>query len=149
MNGANELDGPEPIAVVGMACRVPGAPDVKRFWHNLVSGAQARTELSRDRLLAAGVPAADLDDPAFVPVAYLLDDVEYFDAGLFGMTAREAALADPQHRLFLELCHGALEDAGWDPARYDGDIAVYGGRGMETYRWTHVYRNRAVAEVSD
>ncbi|HET6213344.1 MAG TPA: polyketide synthase, partial [Micromonosporaceae bacterium] len=137
------------IAVIGMACRVPGAGDVRRFWHNLVSGTCARTVLSRDQLLTAGVPARDLDDRAFVPVEYPLDDLESFDAGLFGMTPREAALADPQHRLFLELCHSALEDAGWDPARFDGDIGVYGGRGMETYRWMHIYRNRAVAAVSD
>jgi acyl transferase domain-containing protein/acyl carrier protein len=141
--------GVEPIAVIGMACRVPGAGDVAAFWRNLVGGVLSRTELGRDRLLAAGVPPEEIDDPAFVPVGYLLDDVESFDAGLFGLTAREAALVDPQHRLFLELCHAALEDAGWDPARFDGDIGVYGGRGMETYRWHHVYRNRAVAAVSD
>lgn len=121
----------EPVAVIGLACRVSGARDAREFWRNLVDGVQARTEL----------PSGE---PDLVPVAYLLDDVENFDAELFGMTARDAALADPQHRLFLELCHAALADAGWDPARFDGDIGVYGGRGMETYRWTHVYRNRAI-----
>lgn len=147
--GFDEDGGAEPIAVVGMACRVPGAADLGRFWHNLISGTQARTELSREHLIGAGVPADEIDDPDFVPVGYLLDDVENFDAGLFGLTPREAALADPQHRLFLELCHAALENAGWDPAHYSGDIAVYGGRGMETYRWRHIYGNRAVTSVSD
>lgn len=142
-------DGPEPIAVIGMACRVPGAPDLARFWDNLVAGRSARTELSREHLLRAGVPAEQLDDPDFVPVGYLLDDVEDFDAGLFGLTPREAALADPQHRLFLELCHSALEHAGWDPARFPGDIGVYGGRGMETYRWQHIHANRAIMAVTD
>ncbi|GAB4051115.1 type I polyketide synthase [Catellatospora paridis] len=142
-------DGPEPIAVIGMACRVPGAADLARFWDNLVAGRSARTELSREHLLRAGVPAEQVDDPDFVPVGYLLDDVENFDAGLFGLTPREAALADPQHRLFLELCHAALEHAGWDPARYPGDIGVYGGRGMETYRWQHIHANRAVMAVTD
>lgn len=137
------------IAVIGMACRVPGAPDLNTFWRNLIGGMSARTVLSRDHLLRAGVPAEQIDDPDFVPVGYLLDDVENFDAGLFGLTPREAALADPQHRLFLELCHAALENAGWDPACFDGDIGVYGGRGMETYRWRHIYGNQAVAAVSD
>ena len=144
-----EEAGVEPIAVIGMACRVPGAADLAAFWRNLVGGVLSRTELGRDRLVAAGVAPEEIDDPAFVPVGYLLDDVESFDAALFGLTPREAALVDPQHRLFLELCHAALEDAGWDPARFDGDIGVYGGRGMETYRWHHVYRNRSVAAVSD
>ncbi len=139
----------EPIAVIGMACRVPGAADLDRFWHNITTGVQARTELSRDRLLAAGATAADVDDPDYVPAAYLLEEMESFDAGLFGMTPREAALTDPQHRLFLELCHAALENAGWDPAGYPGDIAVYGGRGMETYRWQHLYRNREVMALFD
>lgn len=142
-------DGPEPIAVIGMACRVPGAPDLARFWDNVVAGRSARTELSREHLLRAGVPAEQVDDPDFVPVGYLLDDVENFDAGLFGMTPREAALADPQHRLFLELCHSALEHAGWDPARFPGDIGVYGGRGMETYRWRHIHANQAIMAVTD
>ncbi|WP_155373805.1 type I polyketide synthase [Catellatospora vulcania] len=142
-------DGPEPIAVIGMACRVPGAPDLARFWDNLVAGRSARTELSREHLQRAGVPAEQVDDPDFVPVGYLLDDVENFDAGLFGMTPREAALADPQHRLFLELCHAALEHAGWDPARFPGDIGVYGGRGMETYRWRHIHANQAIMAVTD
>ncbi len=145
----DEDGGAEPIAVIGMACRVPGAGDLEAFWHTVVSGVTTRTELSRDRLLAAGVPAEVVDDPDFVPVGYLLDDVENFDAGLFGMTASEAALTDPQHRLFLELCHAALENAGWDPAGYPGDIAVYGGRGMETYRWRHIFANRATAELFD
>lgn len=142
-------DGPEPIAVIGMACRVPGAADLARFWDNLVAGRSARTELSREHLLRSGVPAEQVDDPDFVPAGYLLDDVENFDAGLFRMTPREAALADPQHRLFLELCHAALEHAGWDPARHPGDIGVYGGRGMETYRWQHIHANRAVMAVTD
>ncbi len=74
----------------------------------------------------------------------MLNDADMFDAGLFGMTPREADVTDPQHRLFLELCHGALEDAGYDPARYPGDIGVYAGRGTERYRWEHVHRNRSV-----
>ncbi|GHJ47261.1 hypothetical protein Cs7R123_46030 [Catellatospora sp. TT07R-123] len=142
-------DGAEPIAVIGMACRVPGAADLSRFWDNLAAGRDARTELSREHLLQAGVPATEVDDPDFVPAAYLLDDVENFDAGLFGLTPREAALADPQHRLFLELCHAALENAGWDPARFTGDIGVYGGRGMENYRWRNIHANQAIMAVTD
>ncbi len=139
----------EPIAVIGMACRVPGAGDLESFWRNTITGVQARTELSRERLLAAGAPAQEIDDPEYVAAAYLLEEMEGFDAGLFGMTPREASLTDPQHRLFLELCHAALENAGWNPAVFPGDIAVYGGRGMETYRWNHLYRNAEVMSLFD
>jgi acyl transferase domain-containing protein/acyl carrier protein len=137
-------EGVEPIAIVGMAVRVPGAADVAQFWENLAGGVESLTRLSRERMAAAGATESELDDPNLVPAAFVLDDPDLFDAGLFGMTPREADVADPQHRVFLELCHTALEDAGYDPARYPGDIGVYAGRGTERYRWEHVHRNRAV-----
>ena len=56
-----------------------------------------------------------------------------FDAGFFGFSARDAALTDPQHRLFLETAWEALEDAGYDPAAYDGPIGVFGGCELSTY----------------
>jgi phthiocerol/phenolphthiocerol synthesis type-I polyketide synthase E len=134
-------EGAEPIAIIGMACRLPGARDVRQFWHNLADGVESVRWFSRDEQVAAGVPEHLVDDPAFVPAAPVLDDVEYFDAALFGMTAREAQLSDPQQRLFLELSHTALEDGGYDPARYDGQIGVYGGMGNEDYRWRHLLPN--------
>jgi phthiocerol/phenolphthiocerol synthesis type-I polyketide synthase E len=141
MTEESVVDGAEPVAVIGMACRVPGAGDAGRFWHNLVAGVESLTWLSREQMAAAGVPADELDDPARVPAAFLLEHAADFDAGLFGMTGREADLTDPQHRLFLELCHTALEDGGYDPGRFDGDIGVYAGRGTENYRWEHVHRS--------
>ncbi|WP_232376199.1 type I polyketide synthase [Amycolatopsis aidingensis] len=134
--------GAEPVAIIGMACRVPGAGDVARFWDNLVEGVESLTPLSRERMAAAGATEAELADPNLVASAFVLEDADLFDAGLFGMTPREAEVTDPQHRVFLELCHGALEDAGYDPARYPGDIGLYAGRGTERYRWEHVHRNR-------
>jgi len=136
-----EPDGVEPIAIIGMAARLPGARDVRQFWRNLADGVESVRWFSRDEQLAAGVPAHLVDDPNFVPAAPMLDDVEYFDAAFFGMTAREAQLSDPQQRLFLELSHTALADGGYDPARYDGQIGVYGGMGNEDYRWRHLRAN--------
>ena len=57
-----------------------------------------------------------------------------FDAGFFGINAREAEMMDPQHRLFLECAWEALEDAGYDPARYDGAIGVFGGGDLRQLR---------------
>ena len=136
-------DGAEPIAVVGMSARVPGADDVDGFWRNLVDGVESVTFFSREELRAKGVPEETLDNPGFVPAAPVLDQVEYFDAGLFGMTAREARLADPQQRLFLEQAHSALLDAGYDPSRYPGTVGVYAGSGAPEYEWLNVRRNAA------
>jgi acyl transferase domain-containing protein len=134
----------EPIAVIGMACRLPGAPDLDAFWRNLVAGIDSVRFSTREEQLALGVPAHWVDDPGFVPAAQLLDDVEYLDAAFFGMSSREAELRDPQQRIFLELAYTALSDAGYDPARYDGDIGTYGGIGADEYQWLNVRRNAAV-----
>jgi len=134
----------EPIAIIGMACRVPGAADEQQFWRNLVDGVDSIRRFSREEQAALGVPEQELDDPDFVPAAPVIDDAEYFDAALFGMSARDAELTDPHHRLLLELAHTALEDAGHDPARHPGRIGVYAGTGHEDYKFNNIYRNAAV-----
>ena len=70
--------------------------------------------------------------PNFVRVRSILDDIDRFDAGFFGMRARDAALTDPQHRVFLECAWEALENAGYDPARCDGAIGVFAGCSMNS-----------------
>ena len=131
----------EPIAIVGLAVRVPGAADARQFWQNLIDGRESVRWFTREEQLAAGATEADLDNPSWVSAAPVLDQLEYFDAGLFGMTAREAELADPQHRLFLECALTALEDAGYDPARYDGAVGVYAGTGHVKYEWLNLRTN--------
>ncbi|MFF0370069.1 SDR family NAD(P)-dependent oxidoreductase [Micromonospora sp. NPDC005087] len=137
-------EGIEPIAIVGLAARLPGAADVREFWRNLIDGVESVTELTREEQLARGASVEEVDDPGWVSRAPLVDGYDEFDATLFGMTGREAELTDPQHRLFLESCHTALEDAGYDPTRYDGAIGVYAGTGGNIYLNRHVLRNRRV-----
>ena len=72
-------------------------------------------------------------DNHYVNAAYVLDDVEMFDAAFFGINPREAEIIDPQHRLFLECAWEALEHAGYDPERYEGAVGVYGGAKLSTY----------------
>jgi acyl transferase domain-containing protein len=72
--------------------------------------------------------------------------VERFDAPFFSMYAREAELTDPQHRLFLEICWEALEDAGYDPARYPGAIGVFAGSSPNTYFLNNVCADRRTIE---
>jgi phthiocerol/phenolphthiocerol synthesis type-I polyketide synthase E len=134
----------EPIAIIGLACRVPGASNAAQFWRNLVDGVESVRFATVAEQESAGVPEHLLRDPNFIRATAWLDDFEYFDAPFFGMSAREAELRDPQHRLFLELTHTALEDSGYDPARYPGEIGVYAGCGDGSYEWLNTRRNRRV-----
>ncbi|MFO1078505.1 MAG: type I polyketide synthase [Planctomycetota bacterium] len=129
------------IAVVGMACRLPGARNLDEFWSMLREGRDARVELTDDHLRSVGVPAEVLGDPDFVKAAMLLGDIDKFDAGFFGMSPRDAALFDPQHRVFLECCWEAFEHAGHVPDRFDGRIGVFAGCGMDTYLLHNILTN--------
>ncbi|WP_412538008.1 beta-ketoacyl synthase N-terminal-like domain-containing protein [Longispora sp. K20-0274] len=134
----------EPIAIVGMAARVPGAADTAAFWRNLVDGVESVTRYTDVEQLARGVAAHELADPGWVSASPVLEAADCFDAGLFGFTPQEASVTDPQHRLFMELSHTALEDAGYDPARYDGVIGVYAGSGGNSYHWMNLWKNERV-----
>jgi amino acid adenylation domain-containing protein len=133
------------VAIVGMAGRFPGAPDVAAFWRNLAGGVESVTFFSTEELAQAGVDPAKLADPRYVPARAVVDGVEWFDAGFFGYSPREAELIDPQQRMFLECAWHALEDAACDPSRYSGRIGVFGGVGMNTYVM-HILSNPAILE---
>lgn len=144
IDGTDGAEGVEPIAIIGLACRLPGTADAAEFWRNLADGVESIRRTSLEEQAALGVPARLLEDPNFVPVSAILDDFEYFDAAFFGMSSREAELRDPQHRLFLELSYNALEDAGYDPGHYPGEIGVYAGTGEDGYQWRYTRRNSRV-----
>jgi amino acid adenylation domain-containing protein len=118
------------IAIVGLSCRLPGARDARQYWHNLRSGVESITRFQLDQLIAAGVPADEARHPNYVPVRGILDGGERFDRAFFGFSPAEAAGTDPQHRVFLESCSSALDDAGIDPQRFGGYIGVYAGSDM-------------------
>lgn len=126
----NALDG---IAIIGMAGRFPGANSVDEFWQNLQAGVESIAFFSDEELLASGVDPAVFRDPHYVKAGGVLQDIEWFDASFFGYTPIEAEVMDPQHRLFLECAWEALEQAGYDAAKYQGAIGVYAGVGMPTY----------------
>jgi acyl transferase domain-containing protein/acyl carrier protein len=121
------------IAIIGMSGRFPGAPTIDRFWDNLRHGVESVTPFSRSRLKAAGVDDSAFENPHYVPMGSVLEDVDLFDAAFFGFSPREAESLDPQQRLFLETSWHALEDAGYDPATFPGLIGVYGGCAMSSY----------------
>lgn len=116
-----------------MACNVPGASTLEAFWHLLAAGEEAITFLSEEELRRAGVDPDTIADPNYVPARGILDDAELFDAEFFGMSPREAALTDPQHRHFLECAWAAIEDAGYDPRALPGNVGVFAGSGWNSY----------------
>jgi acyl transferase domain-containing protein/NAD(P)-dependent dehydrogenase (short-subunit alcohol dehydrogenase family)/acyl carrier protein/SAM-dependent methyltransferase/aryl carrier-like protein len=136
------------IAIVGMAGRFPGAADLDEFWDLLCAGREGISRFSAEELAAAGIPADVIRDPAYVPVHGILPGVELFDTAFFDLTPAEAELTDPQQRLFLETCHAALENAGYDPSRFPGLISVFGGAAINTYLQQQVLPNVDQTKVS-
>ncbi|HEV7590989.1 MAG TPA: SDR family oxidoreductase [Longimicrobium sp.] len=132
------------IAIIGMAGRFPGAPSVARLWENLVAGVESVVSFGEAELLAAGVPAAALADPAYVRAGGWLQGADLFDAPFFGLTPREAETTDPQQRLFLECAWEALEHAGCAPAKFPGLIGVFAGVSPSVYLMENLLPNRAL-----
>jgi acyl transferase domain-containing protein/surfactin synthase thioesterase subunit len=126
MIGGNSSAG---VAIVGIACRFPGAADPSAFWQNLCEGVESISALSDEDLLSAGVPAELLRNPSYVKVASLLPDIDQFDAAFFEYSPEEARLMDPQQRLLLEVAWETFEDAGEPVGRSARPIGVFTGLG--------------------
>ncbi|MDQ3405158.1 MAG: polyketide synthase, partial [Actinomycetota bacterium] len=120
------------IAIIGMACRYPGAPDLGRFWASLRGGVEGIARLNSAEILASGVDPELVRRPEFVPAMGLLTGTRGFDWTYFGYSRAEAASIDPQQRVFLECAVAALDDAAVDPTRFPGWIGVYGGADQVT-----------------
>ena len=118
------------IAIIGMDCRFPGAENIQQFWQNLLDGKDCLTTFDRDELIKSGVDPALIDHPDYVSRKGTLKDYDKFDAAFFGYSPREAEMMDPQHRLFLQCCWRALEDAGHTGEGEERDIGVFAGIGM-------------------
>ena len=123
------------IAIVGMACRFPGAPDIDTFWSGLEVGRDAVTNARQDKGFWTGVRG----DPASEGGAWerggFVEEIDCFDERFFGMTPIGARMMDPQQRLLLETSWRALEDAGIDPESLKGSsTGVYMGIATSEYR---------------
>ena len=143
---AEALDGAE-IAVIGMACRFPGAPNPEAFWSVLREGRSTITRFSDEELLAAGVPLEKVQDPNYVKAKGVLENAELFDADFFDVREREAMLMDPQHRLFLTVAWEALEHAGYVPETCKGKVGIYGGASQSDYALLSYERGIADSSV--
>ena len=145
-NSGNELTGLE-IAIVGMACKLPGANSLEEYWGNLCQGLESIHTFTREELEELG--DSRYDEPGFVNAARLIDEPDKFDAAFFGSSPREAEILDPQKRLFLECCWQALENAGYDSDSYEGLIGVYAGEKMSAYLVNLYSRPDVIARIGD
>jgi 6-methylsalicylic acid synthase len=129
-----EARGVEPVAIVGMGCRLPGdINSVDQFWQFLLDGGEAFGQVPEDRWAAyrARYPSAVR---GVTSGGGFLTDAGGFDAEFFGVTPREAELMDPQQRLLLEVTWQALEHAGIAPSSLAGtDVGVFVGVGSDDY----------------
>jgi acyl transferase domain-containing protein len=153
MSEADDPDGSETldnaIAILAMAGRFPGARDLDEFWDNLRHGVESIRPLTEEELLAAGVLPATLADPSYVRSAGVVDGIDLFDAPFFGYSAREAALLDPQQRLFLECAWEVLEAAGYDGLRVAGPVGVYGGVGPNSYYFFYQFSRHGLLNAPE
>jgi acyl transferase domain-containing protein/thioesterase domain-containing protein len=127
---------PTDIAIVGMAGRFPGARSIDEYWRLLAGGVEGIVTYTEEELLARGVPASLLSDPNYVKAGGPLEGFDQFDAGFFGVSPKDAAIMDPQHRVFYECAWEALEQAGHitqGEGRFTGSIGVFAGCGMNAY----------------
>ncbi len=129
------------LAIVGVAGRLPGAPGVEEFWELLVEGREAVREFTADEVRAAGVPEEHLQRDDYVRAGTELPDVETFDAGFFGLTPQEARITDPQHRIFLECAHAALDDAAVRTGDGDRRIGVFASTTISSYLLNNLLRS--------
>jgi acyl transferase domain-containing protein/NAD(P)-dependent dehydrogenase (short-subunit alcohol dehydrogenase family)/aryl carrier-like protein len=128
-NDASELREREPVAIVGMSCRFPGARDLNEFWENLLNGVDSVAEIPDDRWDIDRFYSPDHEPgKMYTREGGFLDDIADFDAAFFNISDQEACWIDPQHRMLLENSYRALEHAGISPHPLaDPNVGVFMG----------------------
>ena len=127
---------PEPIAVIGMAGRFPGAASIREFWNNLRLGVDSVSEIPRERWDIDSLfdPVVGTPGKISCRMAGMLEGVEEFDPQFFNISPREAAGIDPQSRLLLQEIWKAVEDSGYKASSFSGKkIGVFVGGGTSDY----------------
>ncbi len=133
------------IAIIGVSARVPGARDVDALWSLLMSGEDGLSTFAPHEVAAELAQLNDADRARYVARRGVLPGIEEFDAGFFNLSAAEATLLDPQHRVLMELVWEALEDAG--AADCTGrNVGVFATSGLSQYLIKHLLSDPAISE---
>ncbi|SDW03816.1 amino acid adenylation domain-containing protein [Marininema mesophilum] len=122
------------VAVVGMAVRLPGAPNLGQFWANLQQGVESIRVFTEEELRVAGVPEEQLQKQNYVKAKGYLEDTDAFDHQFFEYGAKEAEMMDPQLRILHECAWEALEHAGESKWANGERMGVYVG-GSPNFHW--------------
>jgi acyl transferase domain-containing protein len=134
----------DPVAIVGVGCRFPLAPNPQAYWQLLAGGVDAITEVPQNRWNIDEYYSADPNERGKMVTRWggFLDQVDAFDADFFGISRPEAERIDPQQRLMLEVCSEAFEDAGIPSSQLAGsETAVFFGVSHSDYDRL-IYRDR-------
>lgn len=119
----------EPIAIIAMDCKYPGADNCETFWENCIGNKEQIAFFDKESTLKSRS-----DSSKIVHARGILNNIEYFDAKFFNYTPKEAHLSDPQHRLFIEAAWNALEKAGYaSEDKNHGKVGVYASMNDSTY----------------
>lgn len=130
------------IAVIGIACRFPGAKSKDEFWENLIANKESIKRFSDEELKEFEFDFESIkDNPNFVKARGVIEDIDKWDAKFFNINPKDAKTIDPQQRLWLSNTWHAFEDSGIDPFNYKGIIGVYAGSFFNTYLLNNVLRD--------
>ena len=130
------------IAIISMTGRFPSSNSIEEFWKN-IKNSKNSIDIFDDEKLHPSVDSDILNNKDFVKATGIYPGFDEFDSQYFGMTPKEAAIMDPQHRKLLELSVEAFENAAIDPMRYPGKIGVYVGMANTTYI-QNVYQHKDI-----
>ena len=133
------------FAIVGIACRYPGAKNLEEFWANLLAGKETVSFFS-DEELSSEIPPEQKANPAYVKAKGIVEGFDEFDAAFFGIPPVEARVMDPQQRILLELSWHALEDAGIPPGDESYRTGVFAGMNWARYYQQYVLPDRELVE---
>ena len=138
----------EPIAIVAVSCRFPGAPDPEAFWEVLSGGVDAIREVPDDRFDIDEFYDPDPETPGktYTRFGGFLDGIDEFDPEFFGISPREAVWIEPQQRLMLETAWEGLERAGLSPGALRGSrTGIFVGVGANEY--SHLLSSESIDKI--
>ena len=121
------------IAVIGISCRFPDAESVEEFWENLRTGRNSISKISEETLKQRGIDEKIYTKGEYKKFGAFLKNIDKFDPDFWNISRKEAKIMDPQHRIFLECCFTALENAGYAPMQNGARTGVFGGCYLPLY----------------
>jgi len=133
------------VAIIGMACKFPGADNIQQLWENLHAGIESIQQFT-DTEISTFIDRNVVANKAYVAARGIITNVDSFDAAFFGISPSQAAVMDPQQRLFLEVAWQALENAGIPINNDNNGIGIFAGSGNNTYLFNNVLPHKEAVE---